>query len=158
VHALATNWMGKAGRTRLGIDTTIGGALIHSKLRRAARRELHVVTTLEKTKEGLKAELCHAKECDFMTVAIDSLGAWGAECTSVVVEGFAAKLANAKTDRDKWLIINEKQHHVARISMTVQKRNMCILLANAHPLGGGFVPELRKSLDSEGVPHMLDAM
>jgi hypothetical protein len=158
LDALATNWMGKEGRTRLGIDTTIGGALIHSKLRRAARRDHYVVYSLEKAKEGLKAQLSHARGYDFMTAAFDSLGAWGAECTELVVEGFAAKLAAAQTDRDKWLIIGEKQYLVARISMVVQKRNMCILLANAAPLGGGFVSEVRVSLDSEDPPQMLDAM
>ena len=116
------------------------------------------MSTLEKAKEGLKAELSHQRGYDFMTAAFDSLGAWGAECTELVVEGFAAKLAAAQTDRDKWLIIGEKQYLVARISMAVQKRNMCILLANAALLGGGFVPEVRASLDSEDPPQMLDAM
>ena len=116
------------------------------------------MSSLEKAKEGLKAQLSHDRGYDFMTAAFDSLGAWGAECTKLVVEGFAAKLAAAQTDRDKWLIIGEKQYLVARISMVVQKRNMCILLANAAPLGGGFVSEVRVSLDSEDPPQMLDAM
>ena len=156
IDAIATNWMGKEGRTRLGIDTTIGGALVASKLAKAASTDLHVVSTLEKTKESLKAELCHTKRLDFLTVAIDSLSAWGAEATKIVVDGYAAKLARAKTDQEKWAIINEKQHLVATISLTVQKRNACILIGNAQPMGGGFETRPDVRLDPEPGAHMMD--
>ena len=73
-----------------------------------------------------------------------------------MVDGYAAKLARAKTDQEKWAIINEKQHLVATISLTVQKRNACILIGNAQPMGGGFETRPDVRLDPEPGAHMMD--
>ena len=54
LDAVATNWMGKAGRTKLGLDATIGSALLHSKVAKAARIDGHVTATLEEEKAKLK--------------------------------------------------------------------------------------------------------
>ena len=156
IDAVATNWMAQPGRTRLGIDATVGGALLQSKLRRAAREDGHVTRELEKAKESLKGQLCRDRQPAFLTVALDSNSALGAEAAKIIVEGYAEKVATAKTDGEKWATIQEKTYHLTTLSIMVQRRNAYILLGNAAPMGGGLPPRSEQSFEFEEAEPMLE--
>eukprot|EP00966_Prymnesium_polylepis_P247714 5727968-Prymnesium_polylepis.2 len=77
IDAVAHNFLSVRHGGALGLDATIGGALLPSKLKRAARRTHHVTETLAKRKYDAKGAACERRRFVFVTVALDSYGAIG---------------------------------------------------------------------------------
>ena len=93
----------------------------------------------------------------FLTVAMDSNGALGAGALDTFMKGFAAKREHAMTDKEKWAIINEQQGLFASMCAIVHRRNYAILVAQASPIGGGFMPaapDVSEVRDAEQM-HMM---
>ena len=155
----ATSWTAGDGRT-LAWDTTVGAALVEHRhrLREAARTTGRVTAFLEQKKKLLKAAAAQAAGYHYFCVALDSLGYMGVEATETLLGAFHAREDAARTDHERWVMVNERVGLFASVSAMVQRRSAMILLANARPLAGGFAAPAAIALHSGDPAELPDAL
>jgi hypothetical protein len=121
----------------IGFDCAITNGIAASCVEKAATKDGHATSEKEKQKIREKAFACGKRGLNFIPVALDSFSRLGNIATKIVVEGYKAMIEKAKTDQEKWEIINMKKSGLAKLSATVQRRNAAMLFSNADPISGG---------------------
>ena len=148
IDGLAKNAMAGSG-VGIGFDATVGSANLRTRLKKAADEGYTTTRQLEKVKTYLKGQPTKRQNLEFLAVALDSNSALGEQARDVVQAGYAARLALAKTDGERWAIALECQGLLAELSAAVQKGNAAIFFANARPVAGGFMHAAPVPLDAD---------
>ena len=94
----------------------------------------------EATKRRAKAAACDANNFDFMTWASSTRGGIGREAAAWFTTNFAAKIARASSDSERWRISGERERFLQVHSAIIARRNAAIFDNNAHPKMGGEMP------------------
>ena len=82
----------------------------------------------------------------------------GDEATETLLGAFHAREDAARTDHERWVMVNERVGLFASVSAMVQRRSAMILLANARPLAGGFAAPAAIALHSGDPAELPDAL
>ncbi|EOD26395.1 hypothetical protein EMIHUDRAFT_205414 [Emiliania huxleyi CCMP1516] len=121
------------------VEWVSGGAL-HSEMPVFFNGRYREADVEEEAKRSAKAAACAANNYDFMTWAASTRGGIGREAAEWFTTGFAAKVALARSDGEKWRVRNERKRLLQQHSAIIARRNWEITQRNAWPRMGGVAP------------------
>ena len=134
------NWTHSARRMVFD-GTTITAVQFRKGMLGPLARGKHLATDYaEEAKRSAKAAACAANNYDFMTWAASTRGGIGREAAEWFTTGFAAKVALARSDGEKWRVRNERKRLLQQHSAIIARRNWEITQRNAWPRMGGVAP------------------
>ena len=134
------NWT-RSARRMVFDGTTITAVQFRKGMLGPLARGKHLATDYaEEAKRSAKAAACAANNYDFMTWAASTRGGIGREAAEWFTTGFAAKVALARSDGEKWRVRNERKRLLQQHSAIIARRNWEITLRNAWPRMGGVAP------------------
>ena len=134
------NWTHSARRMVFD-GTTITAVQFRKGMLGPLARGKHLATDYaEEAKRSAKAAACAANNYDFMTWASSTRGGIGREAAEWFTTGFAAKVALARSDGEKWRVRNERKRLLQQHSAIIARRNWEITQRNAWPRMGGVAP------------------
>ena len=132
------NWTASARTT--AFDGTCVTAVHHGMLVPLARGKHLATDYAEVTKRRTKAAACDACNYDFMTWASSTRGGIGREAATWFTTNFAAKLAKAASDSERWRVRRQRSRFLQQHATIIARRNWEIFDRKAWPKRGGEAP------------------
>ena len=123
-----------------GTTTTAVPLRDKTMLRKLAQGTAFATDFAEKVKVDAKERAASCSNYHFLPWATSTRGGLGKAAAEFFTKGFAERVAEAKTDQEKWLVRAQRKRFLQENSAIIARRNWMIFNRNASPRNGGTAP------------------
>ena len=123
-----------------GTTTTAVPLRDKTMLRKLAQGTAFATDFAEKVKVNAKERAASCSNYHFLPWATSTRGGLGKAAAEFFTKGFAERVAEAKTDQEKWLVRAQRKRFLQENSAIMARRNWMIFNRNASPRNGGTAP------------------